>query len=157
MRAGIDYIGITVVFFCHDGNGNVLLHKRSENCRDEVGRWDCGAGRVEHGETFEEALHREIKEEYGAVPREVIFAGANNVLRNQEDKTTHWVALTHAVLVDPSEVVNGEPHKIEELGWFPFDDMPEPLHSMLQRDADLTREHIKPTFKKGGIDKNRQV
>ncbi len=52
MKKGIDYIGVTCVFYCHDGKGKLLLHKRSENCRDEKGRWDCGGGAMELGETL---------------------------------------------------------------------------------------------------------
>jgi hypothetical protein len=49
MNPGIDYVGITTVFFCHDGKGNFLFHKRSNKCRDEHGRWDLGSGKLEHG------------------------------------------------------------------------------------------------------------
>ena len=66
MKKGVDYTGVTVVFFCHDGKGNVLLSKRSEKCRDEHGTWDPGAGRLEFGHTIEDTLRREILEEYGA-------------------------------------------------------------------------------------------
>ena len=62
MRKGIDYIGVGVVFFCHDGNGNFLMSKRSKNTRDEHGRWDPGGGSIELGEPVEGALEREIKE-----------------------------------------------------------------------------------------------
>ncbi len=65
LKRGEDYIGVTCVFFCHDGNGRFLLHKRSEKCRDEQGRWDCGGGSMEHGETFEQAVCRESGEESG--------------------------------------------------------------------------------------------
>ncbi len=44
MEKGIDYIGVASVFYCSDGKDNILLHKRSRNCRDEIGRWDCGGG-----------------------------------------------------------------------------------------------------------------
>jgi ADP-ribose pyrophosphatase YjhB (NUDIX family) len=64
MKKGIDYIGVTVCFYCHDGKGNLLLQKRSHKCRDEQGMWDCGGGSMRFGETFEEAARREIKEEY---------------------------------------------------------------------------------------------
>lgn len=37
LQRGIDFIGITCVFYCHDGQGNFLMHKRSKNCRDEIG------------------------------------------------------------------------------------------------------------------------
>lgn len=53
VKRGVDCIGVTCIFLCHDGNKRVLLHKRSVNCRDEHGRWDCGGGALEFGEEFE--------------------------------------------------------------------------------------------------------
>src|SRR6185295_6821186 len=64
MKKGIDHIGVTVVYFCHDGKGNVLMAKRSANTRDEQGRWDIGGGGVEFGDTVEDTLRKKIKEEY---------------------------------------------------------------------------------------------
>lgn len=56
MKKGIDYIGVTVSFYCHDGAGNFVLHKRNHNCRDEHGCWDFGGGGLKHGETLEDAF-----------------------------------------------------------------------------------------------------
>lgn len=50
--AGKDYIGISVVYFCHDGQNNFLMAKRSNQTRDEQGRWDSGGGAVEYGESI---------------------------------------------------------------------------------------------------------
>lgn len=75
MIRGIDYIGITCVFFCHDGEENILLHQRSEKCKDEQGNWDCGGGALEFGEEFEEGVRREIKEEYGCEVLKLQFGG----------------------------------------------------------------------------------
>jgi 8-oxo-dGTP pyrophosphatase MutT (NUDIX family) len=66
LRQGIDHIGVSVVFLCHDGKGNFLFHKRSDACRDEQGTWDCGGGGVELGDSVEDTLRKEIMEEYGA-------------------------------------------------------------------------------------------
>ena len=64
MQKGFDYVGAGVVFFCHDGKGNVLLGKRGENCRDEHGKWDIGGGGIEFGDTAINTMRKEIAEEY---------------------------------------------------------------------------------------------
>lgn len=131
LRRGIDFIGVTVVFYCHDGKGKLLLSKRSNKCRDEQGRWDVGGGSMEHGETFEEAVYREIKEEYCSDVKNLQFATVKNVIREVNGLTTHWVALLFVTQLDPAQVANGDPEKIDELGWFDLDNLPSPLHSKL--------------------------
>lgn len=139
-RAGFDYPGVSCAFLCHDGARRFLLHRRSERCRDEHGTWDSGAGAIEFGETFEEAVAREVREEYLASPREVRFLGATNVLRRDRGAPTHWVALSFAVLINPDEAGIGEPEKIDELGWFATDSLPDPRHSQLEVQLDLCRK-----------------
>jgi len=129
MQKGIDCIGITVVYFCHDGKGNFLLSKRSKNCRDEHNTWDPGGGGLEFGDTVEKTLKREIKEEYCAEILLSEFLGFRDVHREISEVKTHWVALDFKVLVDPTKVKNGEPHKFEEIGWFTLNTLPSPLHS----------------------------
>lgn len=53
LKRGIYHIGVTINFLVHDGNGKLLLQKRSINCRDEHGKWDIGGGAVEFGETLD--------------------------------------------------------------------------------------------------------
>lgn len=131
MQKGKDHIGITIVYLCHDGKGNVLLNKRGENCRDEWGRWDCGGGGLELGHSVEDTLRKEIKEEYGTDVIAHEFLGFRDVHRVQKGEQTHWIALDFKVLVNRSKVKNGEPHKFEKVEWFSFDALPEPLHSQL--------------------------
>src|SRR5438105_4964828 len=129
MKSGVDYIGITCVFYCHDGKGNFLLHKRSKKCKDEKGTWDCGGGSLELGETFEEAVKREIKEEYDTEILSLTYAGVHNVLRRNEGQKTHWVALIFKVAIDSKKVKIGDADKIDQIGWFRSNAWPKPLHS----------------------------
>ena len=133
MRRGVDYIGVSVNFVIHDGKGNVLLQKRSKNCRDEQGRWDVGGGSMEFGETLEEAVRREVKEELRAKALQIDFLKAYAVVRDNKGTKTHWVAFMHAVRVDPKQVTIGEPHKIDEIGWFNSKNLPSPLHSQFDK------------------------
>jgi len=129
LKHGIDFVGITTTFYCHDGKGNFLLHKRQAASRDECGVWDTGGGKLEHGMTLRENVLKEIEEEYGVkgkideeLPRYEIF-------REHEGKKTHWIAFPFIVRIDPKKVRNLEPHKIAEFGWFKFGKFPKPLHT----------------------------
>jgi ADP-ribose pyrophosphatase YjhB (NUDIX family) len=129
MKKGEDYTGVTVVYLCHDGKGNILLNKRSNNCRDEHGKWDPGGGGLEFGDTVENTLRKEIKEEYCTEVLGYEFLGYQDVHREHEGKKTHWIALDFKVLVDRDKVKNGEPHKFDAVEWFSLDKLPSPLHS----------------------------
>ncbi len=118
-----------MVFVCDDGAGRVLLARRGAGARDEPGAWDCGAGALEFGETFAEAVRREVGEEYATTPLTVELCGVRNVRR--DDPPSHWVALVFRVRVDPATVSIGEPHKFDALGWFAADELPSPPHSQL--------------------------
>lgn len=129
MKLGVDCVGITVVFFCHDGNGNYLLSKRSKNCRDEQGTWDFGGGALEFGLTIEENLRKELMEEYCTIPLKIEFLNYSDVLREQNNVKTHWLGMYFKVLIDPQTVKIGEPHKVDELKWFKLNEFPKDLHS----------------------------
>lgn len=129
MQKGLDYPGVAVVYLCHDGQGHILLNKRSQHCRDEHGTWDPGGGGLEFGATVIETLHREIKEEYGTSVLEAEFLDFRDVHRQHSSCPTHWIALDFKVLVDRAAVINGEPDKFEAVGWFTLDALPTPLHS----------------------------
>ncbi|GAA5121471.1 NUDIX domain-containing protein [Pseudonocardia adelaidensis] len=133
---------VSVVFACHDGQGRVLLARRGRGARDERGTWDTGAGALEHGESFADAVRREVREEYTADALDVETIGVRNLLRGG----SHWVAVVNAVRVDPAAVAIGEPHKFDELGWFSLDALPAPLHSQLPATLDLFREWASGTW-----------
>ena len=142
MKKGIDFTGITVVYCCHDKEGNILLAKRSNNCRDEHGRWDTGGGGVEFGDKVLETLKKEIAEEYCTDVLDFEFLGYRDVHRKHEGNKTHWIALDFKVLVDRSKVKIGEPHKFDDLGWFKPEELPDNLHSQLPNLLNRYKERI---------------
>jgi ADP-ribose pyrophosphatase YjhB (NUDIX family) len=131
MQKGIDYTGISICYFCHDGKGNFVMAKRSEQCRDEHNRWDIGGGALEFGEKVEDRLRQEIREEYLTEVLEYEFIDFDDVHRKHAGKDTHWVALLFKVLIDREKVGIGEPHKFSDISWFTLDSLPDDLHSSL--------------------------
>ena len=121
---GIDHIGVCIVFLCHDGQGNLVMNRRSINARDEHGTWDIGGGGLRFGETAEQCLAREIKEEYCADIEKYDFLGYRDVHREHEGKSTHWIALDFIVQIDRSQVAIGDPEKMDEIAWFSLENLP---------------------------------
>lgn len=123
---GYDHIGVAVSFFCYDGAGRFVMGLRGPNCRDEHGRWDIGGGSVDVGERVEDALVREILEEYGAPSKKITPLGYRDVHR---DDGSHWISLDYAVHVDANAVTNCEPHKLIDVQFFTLESVPENVHS----------------------------
>lgn len=142
MKAGIDFVGITTPFYCHDGNGNFLLHKRSKNCRDEQGKWDPGSGQLDFGISVKENVLKEVLEEYGCIGEIQEQLPAHDIFREIDGVKTHWVAIPFFVLVDPKQVRINEPDKIDEIGWFTLDGLPTPIHSGFQFTFERFKEHF---------------
>lgn len=132
MKKAVDYTGVCIVHFCHDGKGNVVMNLRSEKCRDEHGNWDIGGGGLKYGEVLEDAVKRELKEEYGADALEIQPLGFREVIRKRRNgEMTHWIAFDYKVLVDPRQIHNAEPDKHIKIDWFNNENLPSPLHSQI--------------------------
>lgn len=109
------------------------MAKRSQNARDEQGCWDFGSGGLKHGQTIEQNMRRELLEEYGVEPLSTTLIGHFDLFRTLPDGTpTHWVAIAHAVKVDPNKVKVMEHDMVDDSGWFRLDELPSPLHSSIE-------------------------
>ncbi len=142
MIKGVDYIGVCIVYFCHDGKGRFVMAKRSVRARDEQGRWDIGGGALEFADSVEDTLKKEILEEYNARALAIEFLGFRDVHRKNQGKPYHWIALDFKVKIDPEGVKINEPHKFDELSWFALDKLPEPLHSQLPVFFEKYKNHL---------------
>ena len=130
MKKGLDYIGIAVVPFVHDGNGKYVLGLRTENCRDEHNRWEpTGGGGLRQGELIESGILREVQEEINAVPFNFERLGYREVFRELDEQKTHWLVFDYRVQVNPADVKIMEPDMCSELRWCTIDEIPEPRHS----------------------------
>lgn len=139
---GINYIGITTPFYCNDGKGNFVLHKRSKNCRDEQGTWDPGGGKLEFGSTLEENVLREVQEEYGCKGTIQEQLPAHSVIRTHSSQKTHWIAIPFFILVNPKRVQINEFDKIDEIGWFQLNNLPTPLHTGFSYSFEKYKEYF---------------
>jgi len=142
MVPGIDYTGVSIAFYCHDGSKNFLFRKRCKNCRDQQGRWDCGGGKLEFGESIEDGVKREIKEEYGCDCEIEAALAPISFFEDTYRGSKHWIVLPHIVRVNRVDVITGDPDSIDELTWVTLDNLPSPLHTNIGKELEIYKKEF---------------
>ncbi|MEE4214159.1 MAG: NUDIX domain-containing protein [Bacteroidales bacterium] len=119
---------------CHDGksmllhpvihlhilnsDGHLFLQKRSMNKDIQAGKWDTSVGgHVDPGETIEQALHREAREEAGLVSftYELIRKYLWESEREREMVYSFITRTDQAPVTDPGEVDDGRYWPVAEI------------------------------------------
>lgn len=126
MKAGRDYIGVSVGAVIINNKGEILLLKRSKNAKNEKGKWEAPGGSVDLWEKRSDAVKREMKEELG-VEIEII-----DVLQVVDEflpkDNQHWVGTTFLVRIKNNKTpLMMEPDKHDAMGWFKLNKLPKPL------------------------------
>lgn len=65
------------------GADRYLLLRRAATKDYASGSWECVTGRVDQGESFEQALHREVREELGIAVRIEFLVGTTHFYRGE--------------------------------------------------------------------------
>jgi mutator protein MutT len=119
LKAGKDYIGVGVgAVILRDDEILLLLRKKAP----EAGSWTIPGGKVEFGETVEQAILREVKEEIGVDGRVIAPLGVTDHILIEEH--SHWVSQRFLVELI-GEPQNMEPQSHEEMRWFPISELPD--------------------------------
>jgi NAD+ diphosphatase len=103
-----------IVLVTRDGGREALL---ARGARFPVPMWSCLAGFVEPGETLEEAVHREVREEVGIDVDGVQYWGS------QPWPFPHSLMLGFTASFAGGDLAL-DPEEIAEAGWYRADDLP---------------------------------
>ena len=145
MKKGIDYIGVSVGALIVNGKGEIFLSKRSKYARNQQGRWETPGGAVNFGEKREDALKREIKEEFG-IDIEIIkpLLTVDEILSKENQ---HWVATAYVAKIKGRKKPKiMEPRKCDAIGWFSLYNLPSPLSYVTTLDTKAYKEYLKNSY-----------
>ncbi|MCO6441882.1 MAG: NUDIX domain-containing protein [Nitrococcus mobilis] len=93
-------------------DGSYLLLRRADNKDYAAGAWECVTGRLEQGEGFEQALHREVAEEIGTSVRLQCLLGTTHFHRGAPEPGNETVGVVYGCVLDnPDAVVRSSEHK----------------------------------------------
>lgn len=107
----------TLLFLLKDGQILLAMKKRGFG----AGKWNGAGGKIEPGETIEQALVRESQEEIGVTPVSWQKVAELDFIQDAEDNP--WHMYIHAYVCHEWQ---GEPTESDEMRpqWFKFTDVP---------------------------------
>lgn len=115
MSIGRFYAGIAAVIWSA-ATSQYLLLRRSDQKDYGGGIWECVTGRVDQGESFEDALHREVREELGVAVQVEYILGTTHFYRGTPTPENELVGVVYlCTLDDPGSVSIGLEHS--EFRW----------------------------------------
>jgi mutator protein MutT len=145
LKRGVDYIGVGVGAVIAGKNGKFFLTKRGKLAKNERGKWEFPGGGVEFGETLQEALKREIREEYGVEIQVIELLGVCDHIIEKENQ--HWVSPTFVCKIRNGVPRILEPGKCSKIGWFSILEMRKMRLSIITKhDLKLLLEKPKEHF-----------
>lgn len=113
-------VGVGLIIHRED---EVLLIRRSAS--HGSGTWSTPGGHIDPGESLEECAAREALEETGVEVANVRFRALTNDVFEDEGK--HYVTVWMEGDYRSGEASVAANYELTEVGWFPWDDLPEPL------------------------------
>ena len=121
MTIGKFYAGIGVLIWDPKSNKYLVL-KRSEEKDFAAGFWECVTGRVDQGEGFVEAAHREVQEELG-IPVDLIeVLGTTHFYRGEQLPEFELIGVVFlATTPSPEDIAIGIEHS--ESRWATADEI----------------------------------
>ncbi|MCX6645221.1 MAG: NUDIX domain-containing protein [bacterium] len=112
---------LSVKIAIKDNDGRYLFLRRSQTSTWNPGRWEFPGGKLQPGETFQEAIHREVGEETGFEIELIRMLGA------VEDETNGF-RIVHLIMEGKIEsgdvVISSEHDKFEWVKWSDIDNYP---------------------------------
>lgn len=140
MQPGVDYIGVSVGAIILNERNELFMAQRGTKARNERGCWEFPGGRVEYGEKLQDAIIREIHEEFGiTITIEQFLATDDHIL---PDERQHWVATTYITRLTAGTPRILEPEKCSAIGWFTLETLPQPLSLITQYNITAFKHYL---------------
>lgn len=116
----IEYVfGLSVRVFLTNDEGKILILKRSTDSKTNPGKWELPGGKVDQGESFDQALIREVYEETQ------LKISLEHVVGVSE-QNLHLIRAVHIIM--SGKIVEGElnlSREHEGYAWVFFENLPE--------------------------------
>ena len=91
--------------------GKYLLLRRADHRDFKGGSWECVTGRVDQGESYEQALHREVREEIGSVVQIEFLIATTHFYRGEQQPENELLGVIYSCIIqNPEQAYFGAEH-----------------------------------------------
>lgn len=112
MGIGRFYGGVAALVWSAESNRYLLL-RRSGDKDFASGVWECVTGRVDQGEGFEDAVHREVLEELGVNVQIEFLIGTTHFYRGDETPEHELIGVVYGCSLDRPHAIQISPEHSE--------------------------------------------
>ncbi len=143
--------GIGALVFNPEENTYLLL-KRSSDRDYGGGHWECVTGRVDQGEGFEAALHREVQEEIDIEVRIEFIVSTSHFYRGKPIPENELIGVVYCCSThNPTAVKKSDEHSefrwvTAEVAYTLINDPTHWLHKVIER-AEIMRQQLPESLK----------
>jgi 8-oxo-dGTP diphosphatase len=109
------FLGGVAALIWEPDTGKYLLLRRAGSKDFKSGEWECVTGRVDQGESYTQALLREVREEIGVEARIEFIIGLSHFYRGQELPENELLGVIFGCTISRQDVTIGEEHS--EMLW----------------------------------------
>nr|PZN51355.1 MAG: hypothetical protein DIU68_16630 [Chloroflexota bacterium] len=96
--------GVAALIY-HPPTQTYLLLQRARKLEYGYGQWECVTGRVNQGESFETALHREVLEEIGVRVQVDFIIGTTRFYRGDPTPDNELLGVKYACTIDDRDAI----------------------------------------------------
>ena len=82
--------------------GNVLILKRRKDLKLDPGKFDFCSGHIKEGETPMQAMYRELKEEIGLLPEQIMKMEKIGIIETPHEKLNETLCHLYLIQIDKS-------------------------------------------------------
>ncbi len=96
------FLAMVGVVLWRRSDGKYLVLRRSATRDHAAGKWECVTGRLEQGESFEQAVRREAREELGVDVRIECIVGTTHFYRGDKIPENEMVGVSFGCSIEDS-------------------------------------------------------
>ena len=155
------FLGGVAALIVNPEDNTYLLLKRSGMKDFAAGKWECVTGRVDQGESFDEAVVREVREEIGAEVATEYILGTTHFYRGTAVPENELIGIIYlCTIANPAAITISEEH--DEYRWLTG---PQALEMLVGDDATTAwtcgviqqAEAVRPYLSTGLLNQNRHL